>query len=63
MLQGDSGGPLLCPAADSMGTRWYVAGIVSWGVGCAVPHIPGVYTNVALYLDWIKNITRSEIDI
>jgi len=44
--QGDSGGPLV--ANDQL------IGIVSWGVGCARPKLPGVYTEVAYYSDWIK---------
>ena len=46
--QGDSGGPLIC-LHESIG---YVAvGIISWGFGCG--KLPGVYTEIADYLDWI----------
>lgn len=50
----DSGGPLT--AAVAGGTKVLV-GIVSWGKGCARPGLPGVYTRVASYLDWIATIT------
>ena len=50
--QGDSGGPLVC--SDDTGNS-YVFGIVSWGIGCATEGIPGVYTNVRHYEEWIKN--------
>ncbi|XP_049878889.1 atrial natriuretic peptide-converting enzyme-like [Pectinophora gossypiella] len=50
--QGDSGGPLLCQEPnDSL--RWYVGGIVSWGIKCAHPRLPGVYAYVPKYIPWI----------
>ncbi|KAG4076599.1 hypothetical protein HA402_001886 [Bradysia odoriphaga] len=50
--QGDSGGPLFCQSVMDP-SEWYLAGIVSHGEGCARPDEPGVYTRIALYLDWI----------
>ncbi|OCT59096.1 serine protease 27-like isoform X2 [Xenopus laevis] len=47
--QGDSGGPVVC----NEGNRWYLAGIVSFAAGCALPYRPGVNTLVTVYSDWI----------
>ncbi|XP_017779613.1 PREDICTED: transmembrane protease serine 9-like [Nicrophorus vespilloides] len=50
--QGDSGGPLLCRDKYDK-DRWFVGGIVSWGIKCAHPHLPGVYAYVPKYIPWI----------
>lgn len=47
--QGDSGGPF----TFSEHGRFWVAGIVSWGVECGLSKTYGVYTKVTNYLDWI----------
>lgn len=39
-----------------VGTVWYVAGIVSFGIGCARQRAPGVYTDVASVTPWIQGI-------
>lgn len=36
--------------------EWYQAGIVSWGIRCAVPNTPGIYTKLPLYLNWIHEV-------
>ncbi|XP_006859989.1 PREDICTED: tissue-type plasminogen activator isoform X2 [Chrysochloris asiatica] len=49
--KGDSGGPLVCMKDK----RMILVGIISWGLGCGRKDVPGVYTKVTKYLDWIQD--------
>lgn len=53
---GDSGGPLV---AELGGTRRLI-GIVSSGLGCALPEYPGIYTQVSSYAGWIDRHVQAQ---
>lgn len=48
-LKADSGGPLVTDGN-------VLIGVVSTGVGCARPGLPGIYTKVSEYVDWIQKV-------
>ncbi|XP_070494751.1 ovochymase-like [Chironomus tepperi] len=53
--QGDSGGPLSYELKfpSETGSLIYLHGVVSTGIGCGSA-VPGIYTKVNKYLDWIE---------
>jgi len=52
---GDGGGPLVCEKDG----QWYQVGIVSFGIGCGRRNVPGVYTKVEDYEEWIEQTILS----
>lgn len=48
--QADSGGPLMVRDPD----RVTIVGVISTGIGCAQPKLPGLYTRLSNYSTWIK---------
>ncbi|XP_060808643.1 serine proteinase stubble [Amyelois transitella] len=52
--EGDSGGPMVIQR--SRDNRFVLSGVISWGIGCAEPNQPGVYTRISEFKDWINQI-------
>jgi len=59
--QGDSGGPLMALDDSNLTLpHYYLAGVVSFGPNkCGTEGIPGVYTRVSAYSDWILQNIRA----
>jgi len=54
---GDSGGPILRRLASGQLVQ---VGVVSFGIGqCGVAALPGVYTRLALYTDWMRQVVST----
>lgn len=47
---GDTGGALVCNDRQ--------VGIASWGYGCGLPNLPGVYTSIPAFRAWIREVTN-----
>lgn len=50
---GDSGGPLVIPTGSDVG--WALAGITSFGIGCAEPDSYGIYAKVSMFRRFFMN--------
>ncbi|XP_049274135.1 transmembrane protease serine 9 [Rhipicephalus sanguineus] len=48
--QGDSGGPMMTRVQDG---RYLQVGIVSYGIGCALDDMPGVYARLEALVPWL----------
>jgi len=55
--QGDSGGPLVI----SNSNKWYLAGVVSWGEGCAGKDYYGVYARTSRFLNFLKRSMKEAV--
>ena len=56
-------GPLITMEAGGYYSLIGVVSVGSWGIGCADPLYPGVYSRVTQYLPWIKeNIKGTTCD-
>ncbi|WP_027186356.1 S1 family serine peptidase [Desulfovibrio inopinatus] len=56
---GDSGGPLLVPTADN--SEYVLAGVTSWGEGCAQPDLPGIWTKISVLASWVTSYTDETV--
>lgn len=59
-IQYSSGGPLM--VYDSTTDTWNIAGITSYGYGCAAQDYPGVYTRVSMFVNWINARINGEYE-
>ena len=56
---GDSGGPLIGLSMPGRRLPFIQIGIVSFGsVRCGTTNVPGIYTRVTEYLDWVLDNLR-----
>ena len=55
---GDIGGPLVVQVEGNCPSAHAQIGVVSKGQKCGDKRLPGIYTRVSNYLDWIKSVTN-----
>jgi secreted trypsin-like serine protease len=56
---GDSGGPMTRFEGSGRKREPVLIGLVSWGYGCGIKGLPGVYVNVGNYRAWIDGAMRA----
>merc|ERR1711937_1085154 len=57
---GDSGGPLIRKGSGI--DRDTLVGLVSWGRECAEDGVPGVYSRISYFYDWIVETVCEEFE-
>jgi secreted trypsin-like serine protease len=57
VFQGDSGGPLVCEQAAG---EWVQVGIASFTSSQRPENVPGAFTRVARYIDWINSVISQD---
>ncbi|KAH8275141.1 hypothetical protein KR026_000638, partial [Drosophila bipectinata] len=55
---GDGGSAIFCQLQGSR-SRYVQVGIVNWGIRCGQKDVPGVYTNVSMFYEWIDQQIKS----
>ncbi|XP_072276384.1 hepatocyte growth factor-like protein isoform X1 [Pyxicephalus adspersus] len=52
--EGDYGGPLACLTHEC----WVLEGVIIPARGCGKKNVPGVFTRVSVYVDWINKVMK-----
>lgn len=52
----DSGGPLMLPIYINGKFSYYQIGVVSYGMPCALPNAPTVYSSTQYFAKWIQSV-------
>ena len=59
--QGDSGGSIQVFNGNDIKCMYTIIGLTSFGhVDCVQPSVPGIYTRVFQYLDWIEDVVWTQ---
>jgi secreted trypsin-like serine protease len=53
---GDSGSAMICK--NEATSSFFPMGTISYGMGCGVEGMPGVYTNISYHITWIEHVTK-----
>jgi secreted trypsin-like serine protease len=59
--EGDSGGPLA--VRNGPGSKWLLTAIISYGVKCGKPILPGIYARISKYRNWIIETNNKQMSI